>query len=144
MTSIGPDDPVATAQAFLGAVAWAEHTRVWELLAPTARVAVLELATRRGMDPLLAARLREETAAADERDDFLADLLHGLRAEVVGVDLEALRCVLGERGMTVPGSVLVHLVTDVPAELGDAVPVGRIELVRRCGRWAVVRLEGTS
>jgi len=137
-------DPVATAQAFLGAVAWAEHTTVWELLAPSARVAVLQLATHRGMDPLLAARLREGTAAADERDDFLADLLHGLRAEVVGVDLETLHYVLGEGGSTVPGSVLVQLVADVPAELGPEVPVGRIEVVRSSGRWAVVRLDGPS
>jgi len=144
MTPVGSGDPLTTAQAFLGAVAWADHTTVWELLAPTARHAVLELATRRGMDPLLAARLREGAATTEERDDFLADLLHGLRAEVAGVDLETVRCVVGEGGTTVPGSVLVRLVADVPAELGAAVPVGRIEVVRSGGRWAVVRLDGAS
>lgn len=138
----GSADPVATARAFLDAVAWAEHTTLWALFSPGARVAVLDLATRRGMDPLLAARLREGTAGGDERDDFLADLLHGLRAELLGVDLDALRCVLGAGGTTVPGSVLVHLVTDVPAELGDAVPVGRVELVRTGGRWSIVRFDG--
>ena len=70
MTASG--DPVVTAKAFVGAVAWGEHTTVWDLLAPDARIAVLEVATRRGMDPLLAARLREGTAGDDERDGFLA------------------------------------------------------------------------
>jgi len=136
-------DPVVTARAFLDAVSWAEHTTLWELLSPGARVAVLDLATRRGMDPLLAARLREGTAADDERDDFLADLLNGLRAELVGVDLDGLRCVLGGSGTTVSRSVIVHLVVDVPSELGDAVPIGRIELVASRGSWAVVRFDGT-
>jgi len=142
MTSHGAD-PIVTAQAFVGAVSWGEHTTVWELLTPGARAAVLDVATRRGMDPLLAARLREGTAGEDERDDFLGDLLHGLRAEMLGVDLDALRCVPGESGTTVRDSVIVHLVADVPAELGDAVPVGRIELVVDSGRWAVVRLDGS-
>ncbi len=142
MSATGSDEPVVTARAFVGAVAWGEHTTVWDLLAPDARIAVLELATRRGMDPLLAARLREGTAGADERDRFLADLLHGLQAELVGVEVEELRYVSGDRGTTVQGSVLVHLVADVPVELGDAVPVGRIELVVRGGRWSVVRLDG--
>ncbi|MDQ3176464.1 MAG: hypothetical protein M3Q72_02815 [Actinomycetota bacterium] len=142
MTASG--DPVVTAKAFVGAVAWGEHTTVWDLLAPDARIAVLDLATRRGMDPLLAARLREGTAGDDERDGFLADLLHGLQAELVGVEVDELRYLSGDGGTTVEDSVLVHLVADVPAELGAAVPVGRIELVITGGRWSVVRLDGAS
>lgn len=135
---------MTTARSFVDAVAWGEHTSVWDLLAPSARVAVLEVANRRGMDTLLAARLREGTADFDERDDFLADLLHGLRAELAGADIDALRFVPGGAGTTVQGSVLVHLVADVPPELGDAVPVGRIELVIADGRWCVVRLGGSG
>lgn len=144
----GAGDPVATAQAFVGAVAWGEHTTVWALLGPAAQVAVLDVATRRGMNPLLAARLREGTAADHERDDFLADLLNGLRAELPGVDLDAVRCVPSVDGPTERGSSLVHLVAEVPAELGPPVPVGYVELVEvldvldGAGRWTVVRLGG--
>ena len=140
----GADGAIATAHAFVDAVAWGEHTTVWELLAPEARVALLEVATRRGMDALLAARLREGTAGDDERDEFLADLLHGLRAELAGVDIDELRCALGEGGTTVEDSVLVHLLVDVPTELGDAVPVGSVELVAEAGRWLVIRLDGNQ
>jgi len=140
----GGGDPVDTAQAFISALAWNEHTTVWDLLSPAARAAVLDLATRRGMDALLAARLREGTTGHEERDEFLADLLRGLRRAMPGVDFEALRCVRGGSGATVACSVLVHLVVGAPAELGGDVPVGRIELVADVdGRWSVVRLDGT-
>jgi len=140
--SDGTDAAVATARAFVDAVAWGEHTTVWDLLAPDARVAVLEVATRRGMDALLAARLREDTAGKEERDEFLGDLLHGLRAELIGVELDGLRCSPGGNGTTVEGSLLVQLLVDVPAELGGAVPVGSVELVADAGRWSIVRLDG--
>ena len=135
---------IATAQAFVDAVAWGEHTTVWSLLSSEARGAVLDLATRRGMDALLAARLREGTAADNERDEFLADLLGGLRTELAGVDYEQLRCKPGPAGTTVAGSLLVRLLIDVPSELGDAVPVGSIEVVAEGGRWVVVRLDGNK
>lgn len=144
MTAGRADGAAETAEAFMAALAWGEHTTVWELLTPDARAAVLDLATRRGMDALLAARLREGTAGTDERDEFLADLLHGLRKGLAGVELDSVRCVAGESGTTVDGSVVVHLIADVPAELGGGVPVGRIELVPDDrGRWAVVRIDGT-
>lgn len=136
--------PVATAQAFVRAIAWNEHTTVWDLLSPAARAAVLDLATRRGMDPLLAARLREGTTGTEERDQFLADLLRGLAKELPGVDLDTVRCARGGDGTTVDGSTLVQLVVDAPAELGGDVPVGQVELVPDYdGRWSVVRLDGT-
>ncbi len=134
-------DPAVAAQAFVDAVAWNEHTAVWDMLSDEARVAVLEVATRRGMDALLSARLREGTAATEERDDFLADLLHGLRSELIGVDLEALRYETLGRGATVAGSTLVRLVIDVAIELGAPVPVAQLELIVERQRWAVVRLD---
>ena len=142
MTGRESSEPLDVARAFLSAIAWGEHTTVWETLSTQARLAVLHVAERRGLDPRLSARLREGTAGAVERDEFLSDLLHGLRSELAGVDLEALGCVLGGPGSTVDGSVLVHLVTDVPPELGDPLPAGRVELVLDSGRWSVVRLDG--
>ncbi len=143
MNSHNAADPVAAARAFVGAIAWNEHTTVWDLLAPTARAAVLDLATRRGMDPLLAARLREGTTGTEERDQFLADLLRGLARELPGVDLDTVRCAPGGEGTTVAGSTLVHLSVSAPAELGGDVPVGQVELVADSdGRWSVIRLDG--
>lgn len=133
--------PTSTAEQFVAAIAWGEHTTVWDLLSSDARLAVLGVATRRGMDALLSARLREGTASTDERDDFLADLLHGLQSELLGLELETLRFVRGGTGSTLPGSVVVLLVIDVPAELGELVPVARMELVKEPDRWSVVRLD---
>jgi len=126
------------AAEFVHAVAWGEHTRVWDLLASDARAAVLDLATRRGMDPLLAARLRESTAAVSERDTFLADLLHGIRADLKGVDLDVVRCV--EVGGAGSGTAIVRLLEDVSAELGGPVPVATVDLVAGpADGWRVLR-----
>lgn len=135
------EDLTVTARAFLDAVSWAEHTRVWDLLSGPARIAVLEVATRRGMDVLLAARLREGTTAAHERDEFLADLLHGVRADLGDVDLDAVRCVEDPWDGEPEGAAVVRLVQDVPAELGPPVPVGVVELVVEPGvGWRVARV----
>ncbi len=137
----GRADAAESAKTFVDAVAWNVHTEVWDMLSDGARLAVLEVATRRGMDALLSARLREGTAAGDERDDFLADLLHGLRSELIGVDTDALRYELAGAGETVVGSTLVRLVIDLPVELGAPVPVAHLELIDERDRWRVVRLD---
>jgi hypothetical protein len=142
-----PDGPEPVARAFVDAVAWAEHTRVWELLSASARLAVLGVAGRRGMDPLLAARLREGTAGVDERDEFLADLLQGIRVDLRGIDLDAVRCVDVDSDSNAgpEGSAVVTLLEDVAPEMGGPVPVGTVELVvEPGGRWAVARVRGRA
>lgn len=134
--------PVDVARRFVDAVAWGEHTTVWEMLSSQARVAVLEVAERRGLDALRAARLREGTAGHGERDEFLADLVHGLQFELAGLDVDAVGYSTRGSGATVPGSVLVDLLADLPAELGPPVSVATVELVEEAGRCAVVRLDG--
>ena len=133
--------PVDVARRFVDAVAWGEHTTVWELLSSHARLAVLDVAERRGLDPRRAARLREGTAADDERDEFLADLVHGLQSELVGFDFDAVDYAHVGNGATVAGSILVDLLTELPAALGAAVSVATVELVEEDGRCAVVRLD---
>ena len=131
------------AATFLHAVAWAEHTRVWEMLSARSRSAVLEVAGRRGMDPLLGARLRESTAGREERDSFLADLLHGIRADLRNVDFDTVRCVCN--GDLDAATITIDLVQDVPAELGAALPVGCVELqAEPGGRWSVLRVRGST
>ncbi|MDQ2826716.1 MAG: hypothetical protein M3Y04_07140, partial [Actinomycetota bacterium] len=64
------------ARAFVDGVVWGEHRKVWELMGVEARTTVLKVATNRGMDEALVARLRDGTASDAERDEFLADLVN--------------------------------------------------------------------
>lgn len=76
------------ARSFVDAIVWGEHLRVWELFAPEAREHVLGTASRRGLDAVAAERARQETWSRQEADAFLTALLHGLRVDLSGVDLD--------------------------------------------------------
>ncbi len=128
-----------TAQEFVAAIAWGEHYRIWELLGPAGRTTVLRVATNRGMDALLAARLREATATADERDQFLADLVNGLRTDLAGTDLDTLEYRVDAYAAT-PGRVRVVMISPLPEPLEGGLPVGSLELARDDTRWRVERL----
>ncbi len=79
-----------TACAFINAIVWGEHRRVWELLSPEAREHVLDAARRKGMDAVAVERARQGTWHRDEADVFLRSLVHGLRVDLSGVDLDQL------------------------------------------------------
>lgn len=140
--------PVEAARAFLAAVAWGEHLRVWEMLSKEGRLSVLAIAENRGMDSLLAARLREGTAGQDELDGFLTELIAGLREDLSAVDLEELSVRLDDRGVAVTGEVsmspqlAVRVVLEalLPQALGGAVPAGVLVLSCSGDRWLVDRL----
>ncbi len=136
-----PEEVIDTARAFIGAIAWGEHHRIWELLAEEGRVTVLRVAATRGMDQQLATRLRDGAATAAEQEEFLADLLNGLRADLAGNDLDALEySVDDEEGG--PGRARVAMVAPLPEPLavGGGLPVGTLELVQEGGGWRVERL----
>lgn len=128
-----------TARDFVAAIAWGEHHRIWELLGPAGRATVLRVATNRGMDALLAARLREATATADERDQFLADLVNGLRTDLAGTDLDALEYRV-EADSATPGRARVVMISPLPEPLDGGLPVGSLELARDAACWRVERL----
>ena len=137
----GGDTGEATlvAQTFIEAIAWGEHRRVWELLGPEGRKVVLRVAVRNGMDEALAARLRDGTAGPGETEEFLAELLTGLRADLSGNDLDALEYAADDDAS--PDRVRVMMTAPVPPLLGPVgLPVGSIELARHDGRWVVERL----
>ncbi len=75
-------------RAFVDAIVWGEHVRVWELFSPEAREHVLRAASRRGLDAVAAQRARQETWSGGEADAFLTSLVHGLRIDLSGVDLD--------------------------------------------------------
>ena len=136
----GPGDPVVVARRFLSAVAWGEHHTIWELLGREGRTAVLRVATTRGMDEALAARLRDGVASPGDQDVFLTDLVNGLRADLVGTDLDALE-IEPEPGPEEDGRARVLLVAPVASSLGvPGLPVGSVELADDDGRWLVQRL----
>jgi hypothetical protein len=133
---------VEACRAFIDAVAWGEHHRVWDLLGPEGRKTVLRVATSRGMDEALAMRLREGTAPPDEFDHFLTDLVQGLRADLAGTDLDRLEYVLDPEPPG-PGRARVILSAPlaVPLATGRVIPAGLVELERdEDGGWRVERL----
>jgi hypothetical protein len=135
-------DPLETAAAFVAAIAWGEHLRVWELLSSEARRLVLRVAVTRGMDEFLAARLRDGTAVRSERDTFLTDLINGLRADLRGNDLDTLDFQADpDRERPDPDRAQVMLMAPlISAALGSSLPVASVELVREQGRWRIEHL----
>jgi hypothetical protein len=132
-------DAVHTARTFVEAVVWGEHSRVWELFGIEARTTVLQLAAKRGMDEALAARLRDGTASDSEREDFLADLINGLRADLAGTNFDVLEY---ELDPVSPGPGQARVVVNVPVAplLGGPLPVASVELSMEDGDWKVARM----
>lgn len=132
--------PADVASAFIHAVAWGEHHDVWSLLGREGRHSVVRIATNRGLDPAVAARLRDGTALPAERDVFLADLVNGLRNDLIGIDLDTLGFV--DDPAPEPDRCRVILTTPMPAALDPAggLPVASVELALEGDRWRVERL----
>ena len=136
----GPDqDPVEVAREFLEAVVWGDHTKVWESFGLEARTAVLKVAGNRGMDEALSARLRDGTAAESELNEFLADLVTGLRADMAGNDLDSLTYEL-DTGPQDPGRARVVVNVPIPPPMGGYLPAASVELTGEAGEWKIVRL----
>jgi hypothetical protein len=131
--------PDETARAFVDAVVWGEHRRVWDLLGLEGRTTVLKVAANRGMDEVLVARLRDGTATDGEREEFLADLVNGLRADLAGNDLDALEYELDPVGGE-PGRSRVVIQAPLNPLLGGYLPAASVELSQESGSWKVERL----
>jgi len=128
-----------TAREFVDAVVWGEHLKMWDLMGLEARTTVLKVASDRGMDEGLVARLRDGTASGAEREEFLADLINGLRADLAGNDLDALEY---EDDVTPQESGRARVVITVPVAVGFGgnLPVGSVELATEEAEWRVQRL----
>jgi len=135
---------VETTREFVDGVVWGEHRKVWELMGIEARTTVLKVATNRGMDEALVARLRDATASDAERDEFLADLVNGLRADLAGNDLDALEYEEDAEPLE-PGRARVVITVPVAIGFGGNLPVGSVELATEPStvgevEWRIERL----
>jgi hypothetical protein len=129
------------AKVFVDAVAWGEHHTVWDLLSAAGRKVVLRVGAMRGMDQDLADRLGEGTAATAEREEFLTDLVSGLRADLTGNDLDNLVAEQVKAATATPGRAMVMLVLPLPPALGIAgLPVAEVEMTEEAGQWRVDKL----
>lgn len=132
-------DPVEVARQFIEAVIWGDHRKVWDSFGTEARTAVLKVASKRGMDEGLSARLRDGTASDAERDEFLADLVNGLRTDLSGNDLDTLAFEL-DAAPQEPGRSRVVVNTPIPPPMGGFLPAASVELADEAGEWKVVRM----
>ncbi len=131
--------PVETAREFVDAVVWGEHLKVWALMGIEARTTVLKVASDRGMDEALVARLRDGTAADAERDEFLMDLIAGLRADLAGNDMDVLEFE-EDAEPPEPGRARVVVTVPVAFGFGGNLPVASVELAIEEAEWRIQRL----
>jgi hypothetical protein len=135
---------IDVAREFVDSVVWGDHRKVWELMGIEARTTVLKVAADRGMDEGLVARLRDGTASDAERDEFLMDLIAGLRADLAGNDLDALEYEEDEVPPE-PGRARVVILVPVAVGFGGNLPVGSVELATESSTsgesaWRIQRL----
>ncbi len=134
------DDAVGVARQFIDAIAWGEHRKVWDLLSREGRNAVLRVATRRGMDEGLSARLRDSQAAKADEEVFLTDLVNGLRADLAGTDLDSLEFEI-DPAPPEPDRTWIMLIAPMNATIGvPGLPVATAELTNVEGSWRVERI----
>lgn len=135
------DDPCSRVEAFVAAIVWGGHTTIWELLSPTGRTAALSVAVGNGLDRVVASRIDGDVANPVELEDFLRQLVDGLRRDLRSVDAGRLT-VAGVVDGDGAGRAIVELVTpsDIPGT-GDW-PAGRVHVSRDEERgWLIDRLE---
>ena len=129
------------AGAFIAAIAWGEHTTVWELLSETGRSVALAVAQANGLDRVAAGRIRDRLANPVELEDFLAQLLGGLRHDLRSVDVGEIQ--LGACTMA-PDDATATVELSVPSLLPGtgSWPAGSVVCSDDgAGTWRVDRLE---
>ena len=136
----GPvEDAMPVAEDFIDAVVWGDHGKVWELIGSAGRAEVLDVATKRGMDEGLAARLAADNGSPSETREFLADLVNGLRSELAGNDMDNVTFEVDEAESN-PGRAAIKMFVPLHKLLGGTLPIGTVFLVPENAGWRVERL----
>lgn len=132
---IAPHPAVVAARAFVDAIIWGEHSKVWHLLSPAGKERVLSAGGRGGLDSVLAERLRQGTSPREEMDGYLSGLVRGLRVDLSAADLEQIQ-VAADVGVIADEQVRVLL--EVPAPFHtEAWPVGSVDVSCHGGEWLI-------
>jgi hypothetical protein len=132
-------DPASIAERFVQAIVWGEHLTVWAMMSEAGREYVLEAGARRGLDPLQAQRIRQNSSSQDEVDSFLTGLVHGLRVDFSAVPLDEVRA--GSQPIQV-GADVVEVPLHCPATFGEGRwAAGSIMLSRSDDSWMVDRVK---
>lgn len=140
---IASEGVLEVAERFFAAIAANDADLVWELFTQRARDYIISVGHERGMDFDLASRLRSDTATADERADFLGDLLEGLRRDLRGVELDRL-ALESKAEPEAPMQERVHYLVQIGPEMEGiqtAIPAGSLVLSLENEVWRVERLE---
>ncbi len=87
---IASDEPLKAAERFFQALAGDDARGLWDCFGEQARSYVLNVGLERGMDFDLNSRLRQGTATDQEFEEFMGDLLQGVRRDLRGVDIQRL------------------------------------------------------
>ncbi len=142
-------DAVACAERFIHAIVWAEHTTLWDLLSVQGRSTALSVAMHNGLDRVVAGRIHDDLADPNEREQFLQQLVNGLRRDLRSVELTELT--VGDCHEMSEDTVAVELLTPSQIPGTEAWSAGRLILSRShsnatCrgddnGGWTVDRLE---
>lgn len=134
------DGAVHTARSWLQAIADGDGETVWTLCAGECRDYVLNIALEQGMAVDLASRLRQGTAAPEERRAYLEQLVAGLQFDLRGVHIGELtyRAYVDPDA---PGRVFVEYGSSITLPTHtEFLPAGSIELVEEHDGWRVLRL----
>lgn len=137
--ALDTDNAVSTTADFVDAIVWGDHSKVWALIGTDGRTEVLDVATKRGMDEGLAARLISDSGSPGETNEFLVDLVNGLRAELAGNDLDHVTFELDGEQSTDARAAVTMFVPLHPL-LGGTLPIGTVFLAPEMGVWKVERL----
>jgi hypothetical protein len=130
--------PAAVAERFVEAIVWNEHTVVWDLLSRSGRSITVSVALANGLDRVVAARISDDVADPVEFDDFLRQLIHGLRRDLRSVEVAEIQVA----SCDVDGaSATAYLSTPSVIPGTETWAAGRLMLSTEDGvRWSIDRL----
>jgi hypothetical protein len=139
---IASDEPLKAAERLFQALAEGDSRGLWECFGEQARSYVLNVGLERGMDFDLNSRLRQGTATDEEFDEFMGDLLQGVRRDLRGVDLQRLAFESAVEPETTLRVRVTYVVTLGEPGVGivTAVPAGSLVMVLEHGDWKVERI----
>lgn len=128
------------ADTFFGAIADGDPDGLWEAFTEDARAYVLNLAIEQGLDFDVGTAIRDGTARPEDREEYLANLLEGIRHDLRGVDLDNLTYEMAREPETDKIRLSFMVQVGVGPQGGHRIPAGSLLMAREGGIWKVDRL----